>query len=305
MYRSAAPGASAGPTAGWRGLYNDTSPGRPSVIRRATMSKIDELLAIMARLRDPQDGCPWDREQTFASIVPHTLEEAYELAEAIERGDREELRAELGDLLFQVVFYSQLGREAGWFDFEEVVDGIVAKLVSRHPHVFGDASIGSAADQSRAWEEHKAAERARRSADGRVSALEGVPLPLPALTRAVKLQKRAARVGFDWADAGGVLAKIEEEARELRHELEQGAARARLTDEIGDLLFACANLARHAGVDAEGALRHANAKFERRFRGVEQLLSEEGREAQHATLEELDALWERVKAREREAHGCG
>jgi nucleoside triphosphate diphosphatase len=263
------------------------------------MTPIDRLLQIMARLRDPELGCPWDREQSYESILPHTIEEAYEVADAIERGDRDELRDELGDLLFQVVFYAQIAREEGAFEFADVVAGIADKLVRRHPHVFGGDRIGSAAEQTRAWEAHKAAERADRAEPGRPpSVLDGVPLALPALTRAGKLQKRAANVGFDWPQATEVLDKIEEEAGELRAEL-QDADRERLTEEIGDLLFACVNLSRHLEIDPETALRVANRKFEQRFRQIEALVAEQGRAPAELELAELDALWEQVKRHER------
>ena len=227
------------------------------------------LLQIMRRLRDPAGGCPWDREQTFASIAPYTIEEAYEVAEAIARGEPAALEAELGDLLFQVVFHAQLGSERQWFDFASIADSIARKLTERHPHVFADARIESAADQNRAWEEHKARERAARGEAA--GELADVPLALPALARAAKLGKRAGRVGFDWPDASGVRAKIDEELRET--EEASGAARA---EEIGDLLFATANWSRHLGVDPEEALRLANAKFERRFRAMEHLAWEGG-----------------------------
>jgi nucleoside triphosphate diphosphatase len=264
------------------------------------MSKLDELLAIMARLRDPEKGCPWDREQTFASIVPYTIEEAYEVAETIEQGTLQDLPDELGDLLFQVVFFAQMAREAGRFDFEDVVAGVVEKMIRRHPHVFGDARIDSAAAQSLAWERHKAHERRAKAAGGErhPSLLDGIGLAMPALTRAVKLQKRAARAGFDWPAIGPVLAKLREETEELQAEMTQGSETMRVADEIGDLLFTCANLARHAGIDPEGALRRANAKFERRFRRMEAFLAVEGRKAEEVSLDELDGLWERAKSEE-------
>ena len=265
------------------------------------MNAMDELLGIMARLRDPERGCPWDRAQTFASIVPHTLEEAYEVADAIERGDMRDLRDELGDLLFQVVFYARLAGETGAFDFEAVAAGIAAKLIRRHPHVFGGATVESAAAQSQVWEAHKAAERdARAAAENRaVSALDGVSRALPALTRAVKLQRRAARVGFDWTGPGPVLDKVQEELGELHAERARGTDTGRIAEEFGDLLFTCVNFARHLGIDPESALRHANAKFERRFRRVEALLAQQGLAPQASTLETMDALWERAKTEER------
>ncbi len=265
------------------------------------MSPILRLLDVMARLREPETGCPWDVEQTFDTIAPYTIEEAYEVADAIAEKDWTALREELGDLLFQVVFYAQMAREAGLFDFDAVTAAVADKMVRRHPHVFGDANVDSAAAQTREWEQHKAAERrAKAATEGRpASALDGVARGLPALTRAAKLQARAARVGFDWPDAVPVLDKIAEEIDEMRAELRAGAAPERLADELGDLLFACVNLARHAEVDAESAVRGANAKFERRFRRVEALLAERGRRPADSTLDEMDALWDQAKAEER------
>jgi ATP diphosphatase len=259
------------------------------------------LLGIMARLRDPKGGCPWDLEQSFATIAPHTIEEAYEVADAIERGDMAHLKDELGDLLFQVVFYAQMSREAGGFDFAEVADAISDKMVRRHPHVFGEAQVDGAAAQTVAWEAQKESERhAAASASGaRPSALDGVIAGLPALLRAVKLQKRAARVGFDWPEAVQVLDKIAEEVAEIRHEMTSGGGPDRLRDEVGDLLFAVVNLARHLDVDPEGALRGTNLKFERRFRRIEDLLAEAGRHAKDGSLDELEALWVRAKAEEK------
>ena len=267
------------------------------------MMEIDRLLEVMAKLRDPHAGCPWDRDQTFATIVPYTIEEAYEVAEAIEQGDMRELKDELGDLLFQVVFYAQMGREQGLFDFQGIAAGVADKMVRRHPHVFGDVTVDSAEAQTVAWEQHKATERRERlAARGapRGGVLDGVSRTLPGLTRAVKLQKRAARVGFDWNDASGVLDKVAEEADELRGALWQGAGREELIDELGDLLFTCANLARHLAVDPEAALRRANRKFERRFRRMEGLLAAQGRAPADVGLQELDRLWEEVKRSERE-----
>jgi len=255
---------------------------------------IARLLSIMARLRDPERGCPWDLEQSFATIAPHTVEEAYEVADAIERGDLPALKDELGDLLFQVAFHAQMAREAGAFDFDAVVESISNKMIARHPHVFGEAGVASAAAQTTAWEAHKAAERAARP--GPAGALDGVAAALPALTRAVKLQKRAARVGFDWPDAAGARDKIAEELAELTAEIDSGGQPDRVQDEAGDLLFACVNLARHLGVDPETALRHANRKFETRFRAVEAMLAADGRGPSEAGLDELEALWQRIKA---------
>ena len=252
---------------------------------------IARLLAIMARLRDRETGCPWDIEQDFDSIAPYTIEEAYEVADAIARADMDHLREELGDLLLQVVYHAQMASEAGHFDFAEVVRGISDKMVRRHPHVFGTESRDkSAADQTRDWERIKAAERSARAA----SALDGVAAGLPALTRAVKLQARAARVGFDWPDAAAVLDKIAEETAELVEAREAGDP-ARRTEEYGDLMFVMANLARHLDIDPEAALRAANAKFTRRFHAVEAGLAAEGRRPEEATLAEMDALWDRVK----------
>ncbi|MCA1939416.1 MAG: nucleoside triphosphate pyrophosphohydrolase [Caenispirillum bisanense] len=264
---------------------------------------IDDLLAIMARLRDPDGGCPWDLEQTFATIAPYTLEEAYEVADAIERGAMAELQDELGDLLLQVVFHSRMAEEAGHFAFADVVGSICAKMLRRHPNVFGDAEVADAAAQTAAWEEQKARERAAKAAAeasdgdaGRHSVLDGLPVALPALVRAVKIQKRVGRVGFDWPDAAQVIDKIEEELEEVRVELDAPEQDpARVEEEIGDLLFAVANLARKTGVDAESALRAANAKFERRFRAVEDLLEKQGKSPENSTLDEMEALWGRVK----------
>ncbi len=256
---------------------------------------IDALLALMARLRDPENGCPWDRQQTCATIVPHTIEEAYEVADAIAREDWVELRSELGDLLFQVVFYAQIAREEGRFDFADVTRGIVEKMTRRHPHVFGDEHYASAAEQTAAWERIKSAEKASPQPAG---ALDGIPLALPALARAVKLQKKAARVGFDWGAVEPVLAKIQEEIGEIRHEIAVQAGPERLADELGDVLFAVANLARHLKLDPEAALRGTNAKFERRFRRIEQWLAEQGHTPTDSTLTEMDALWEQAKREE-------
>lgn len=265
------------------------------------MTELDRLLEVMARLRDPHTGCPWDRDQTFATIVPYTIEEAYEVAEAIEQGDMQELKDELGDLLFQVVFYAQMAREEGLFDFRGIAAAVADKMVRRHPHVFGDVKVDSAEAQTVAWEQQKAAERrerlaARGAAGGGV--LDGVSRTLPALTRAVKLQKRAARAGFDWDEASGVLKKVVEEADELHRALQEAAGRQVLAEELGDLLFTCANLARHLAIDPEAALRGANRKFERRFRQMEGLLAAQGRAPAEVGLQELDRLWEEVKRSE-------
>jgi nucleoside triphosphate diphosphatase len=262
---------------------------------------MDRLIELMARLRDPNGGCPWDLEQDFATIAPHTIEEAYEVADAIERGDMAGLKDELGDLLFQTVFYAQMAKERGAFDFDAIAEAITEKMIRRHPHVFGTVSVETAEAQTRAWEAHKEAERrARAAAEGRTpSALDGVTGGLPALTRAVKLQKRAARVGFDWRAAEEVLAKIEEEMAEVRAELSAGAGRDRLASELGDLLFTVVNLARHLELDPETALRHANAKFERRFRAVEERLAATERPVGQASLEDMEDAWTAVKHSER------
>lgn len=255
---------------------------------------IERLLQVMERLRHPEQGCPWDREQTFATIAPYTLEEAYEVADAIAREDMAELREELGDLLFQVVFHAQMAREAGQFDFDDVVHAIVDKMTRRHPHVFADTQVADAAEQTRHWEIQKARERAAKSQQ-EPSVLDGVAVALPALTRAEKLQKRAARVGFDWPDVAGVLEKVQEELVEVEAELASGTVPTAVAEEIGDLLFAVVNLARHAGVEAETALRDANLKFERRFRAVEQTLSAQGKTLEQASLAEMDEVWDRLK----------
>jgi MazG family protein len=246
----------------------------------------------MAALRDPECGCPWDREQDWATIAPHTIEEAYELADAIERGDTGHVRDELGDLLFQVVFQARIAEERGLFDFDEVAAAISDKLERRHPHVFGAATVNSAAEQTVAWEQHKAAER--QAAGGATGTLDGIALGLPALTRAAKLGRRAAGVRFDWSRAADVLGKIEEECAELRDALAAGN-QAAVAEELGDLLFSAAQFARHAGTDPEAALRSANAKFERRFRHMEAMLAERGRSPGDAGREELEALWARAK----------
>ena len=259
---------------------------------------LDDLLAIMAQLRDPQRGCPWDVQQDFASVAPYTIEEAYEVADAIDRGDFDDLRDELGDLLLQVVFHAQMAQERGLFGFAEVAHAISAKLVRRHPHVFGDVRYADAAAQKQAWEELKAAERAARGEAHDASALAGVSRGLPEWKRATKLQQRAATVGFDWPDHRPVLDKLAEEIEEVRVEFDAGADPARLEDEIGDVLFVAANLARHAGVDFSRALRHANAKFERRFRRMEQLAADAGGTLAAHDLAAQEALWQRAKQEE-------
>lgn len=256
------------------------------------MKGMQRLLDIMAKLRDPERGCPWDKQQTFKSIAPYTVEEAYEVADAIEREDHIALREELGDLLLQVVYHARMAEEQGLFAFEDVAAGIGDKLVARHPHVFGDGQIKDAEHQTLDCETRKAEERAARSEAG---ALDGVAAGLPGLTRAEKLQKRAARVGFDWAELPPVFAKLREEITELEHEMETGAPRARLEDELGDVLFAVANMARKLGVDPEQALRGTNRKFERRFRHMEKRLRERGLRPGEVSLEEMDSYWDEAK----------
>ena len=256
---------------------------------------MDHLLAIMARLRDPNGGCPWDLEQNFATIAPYTIEEAYEVADAISKGDMRELRDELGDLLLQVVFHAQMASEAGSFTFEDVVKSISEKMIRRHPHVFGDAEIKTAAAQTEHWEAIKAAERAEKK---RERTLDNIPLALPALTRAQKLQARAARVGFDWPEVSGVIAKIREELMEVEQAM-IAEDKAAIADELGDLLFAVTNLARFTGHDAETALRGTNDKFTRRFTYVEDGLAARGKAITDATLNEMGALWDEAKRKEK------
>ena len=257
------------------------------------------LLAVMAWLRDRRHGCPWDIEQTFRTIAPYTIEEAYEVADAIDRDDLGALKEELGDLLLQVVYHAQMAHESGAFGFADVASAIADKMVDRHPPVFGDARVATAEAQTMSWEARKAIERAAKRAGAEpAGALDGVARALPALLRAEKIQKRAARVGFDWKQTGLVIDKIEEELGELRAELEAGDVdQARLTDELGDVLFAVANLARHCKIDPEAALRATNDKFERRFRHIERRLAEAGRKPADATLEEMEALWQEAKTR--------
>jgi ATP diphosphatase len=269
-------------------------------------SGIQRLLAIMARLRDPQGGCPWDQQQTFATIAAYTIEEAYEVVDAIDRGDFDDLRDELGDLLLQVVFHARMAEEAGHFAFADVVDAICGKMERRHPHVFADAHVEGVEAQARDWELHKRREREARGVAGDISALAGIARGMPEWQRALKLQKRAATVGFDWPGPAPVIAKLHEEIEEVRVEFAAVAAapadaamHARLEDEIGDLLFVCANLARHAKVDPGAAMRRANAKFERRFRRMEQMATVDGTQLSSMTLEEQDRYWNRAKAEEK------
>lgn len=275
-------------------------------------SAIDRLLNVMARLRDPNGGCPWDIEQTFETIAPYTIEEAYEVEDAVIRDDMLDLKEELGDLLLQVVYHSQMASEepdAGRrFVFEDVAAGIAEKMIRRHPHVFGDATVESAAAQTRAWEDVKVEERRlkgkaepaeRVEPAKRESLLDDVPLGLPALTRAEKLQKRAARGGFDWPETLQVLAKLDEELGELRAELGAGATPDRVEDELGDVLFTIVNLARHLKIAPEAALRRTNRKFEKRFRAIEQALLKDGRVMNETPLDELEDLWQAAKGVER------
>jgi MazG family protein len=251
-----------------------------------------QLLEVMAQLRDPRSGCPWDLAQDFASIVPYTLEEAFEVADAIERGEPAAIRDELGDLLFQVVFHARLGEERGWFDFAAVAAGIADKLRRRHPHVFADATRADAATQGVEWERIKAAERGAAGARG---ALDGIARALPALSRAAKLGRRAGRVGFDWPDAAGVRDKVREELAEVDEVLASGAASQRRAEELGDLLFAVANWSRHLGVDAEEALRAANHKFERRFAVMEALARSRGLDLAGLSAADWEGLWQEAK----------
>lgn len=264
----------------------DTAPGLP------------RLLEIMRRLRDPDTGCPWDIEQDFASIAPYTIEEAYEVADAIERAAWDELRSELGDLLLQTVYHTQMAQEAGLFDFHAVADTVAQKMIDRHPHVFGDENRDkSAAQQTKDWETLKARERAAKAQTG---VLDDVALNLPGLTRAVKLQKRAARVGFDWPHTDQVLDKLVEESKELV-EARDSLTQTEVAEEMGDILFVMANLARHLGVEPEEALRATNAKFTRRFRAIEAELHAQGKRPEESSLEEMDAIWDAVKIAERKA----
>lgn len=261
------------------------------------LASIDRLIDIMARLRTPETGCPWDLEQSFATIAPYTIEEAYEVADAIAQGNLVSLKEELGDLLFQVVFHARMAEEQGAFEFKDVVDALSDKMIARHPHVFGARVIETAEQQTQNWEAMKAQERASKRADD-PSLLADIPLALPALMRAEKLTKRAARVGFDWPNLDDVFAKLEEEIGETREAIVEGD-QAHIEEEIGDVLFVLANLARKAKVDPEVALRSANAKFERRFRWIEEALKREGKSPDTSSLEEMDGLWNLAKRHER------
>jgi MazG family protein len=263
---------------------------------------LDDLLRVMARLRDPETGCPWDVEQSFETIAPYTIEEAYEVGDAITRGDLEALKDELGDLLLQVVYHAQMASEQSRFDFDDVTDAITRKMIRRHPHVFKDPSLRDEFLTTDLWQRIKDEEKAERNPKDTPSRLDDVALALPALTRAVKLQNRAAKVGFDWPSLVPVLAKAEEEIAELKAAIEETPTNdkpaKRVTEEFGDLLFVMANIARHLGVDPEAALRDANAKFVRRFQSIEAALAVEGRKPEDATLEEMDQLWDEAKATE-------
>jgi len=253
-----------------------------------------KLLDIMTALRNPQSGCPWDIKQTFKTIIPYTLEEAYEVADAIESGDMQELKSELGDLLFQVVFYAQMAKEQGDFEFADVVETVSEKLIRRHPHVFAGVDCKDEAELHEAWEKSKAVERDKQADINKASILDGVAKALPSLKRAQKLQKRAAREGFDWPEIEPVLEKIEEEIQELRHAMQQNNQTS-IFEETGDILFSCVNLARHLGVDAEESLRGCNQKFEQRFSYIEKSLNKAGRSFQSCTITELENLWQEAK----------
>ena len=259
---------------------------------------IRRLIEIMAALRDKDTGCPWDQVQTFATIAPYTIEEAYEVADAIERDDLNDLRDELGDLLLQVVYHARMAEEIGAFAFGDVVQAITGKMIRRHPHVFGDADARTAGISERRWDEAKAVEKQAKRGGAAASLLDDVAANLPGLTQAMKLQRRAAAVGFDWEGPGGVLAKLREETAEIGTEMETGGPAERIADEIGDLLFTAVNLARHCSVDPDAALRHANAKFRRRFQHIESALAAAGRRPQDATLDEMETLWISAKTKE-------
>jgi len=265
------------------------------------MQSMQQLLDIMRALRDPDSGCPWDRQQNFQSLIPYTIEEAYEVADAIERNNYDDIKSELGDLLFQIVFYSQLATEQQAFDFNEVAQSISEKLLRRHPHVFADANIANAEEQTKEWEKLKQQERVAKAAKSSslLSHLDDVSRTLPSLMRAEKLQKRAAREGFDWPSVKGVMAKVYEELEEVQQEIDaKKQEHEKLEDEIGDLFFSCINLSRHVGVDAEQSLRKANLKFERRFRALENEASNKGLQVNQMNVDELEDLWQEVKKQE-------
>jgi len=268
-----------------------------------TNNEITDLITIMKRLRDPEAGCPWDIQQDFATIAPHTIEEAYEVAEAIDKNDMPHLKDELGDLLFQVVFHAQMASEKDYFDFSDVVKSSCEKMTRRHPHIFGNSDYRSAEEQTEAWENQKAEERQQK--DHQTSIIDGVTSGLPAFSRAVKLQNRAARVGFDWPDTSQVLNKLNEEMTELSHELIQNNKghdnKGEIFEEFGDMMFVYANLARHLNIDPEAALRSANHKFERRFKAVEHSAKEQNKSLKSMTLDEMGQLWDEVKLREKAA----
>lgn len=260
------------------------------------MPAVQRLITIMKTLRDPQNGCPWDREQTYATIAPYTLEETYEVLDAISREDFDDLRGELGDLLFQVVFYAQMADEEGRFNFDDVCNAISDKLERRHPHIFGDVKVSGSQEVLANWEQIKTSERAEKAQH---SALDDIPRAMPALMRAHKIQKRCSTVGFDWHTLGPVLDKVYEEIDEVMHEAKQAVIdQQKLEEEMGDLLFATVNLSRHLGSKAEVALQKANDKFERRFRQVEQIIASQGLEMQDATLDQMEAAWQQIKLQE-------
>ena len=262
---------------------------------------VDRLTEVMARLRNPDGGCPWDLEQNFKTIAPYTLEETYEVVEAIERDDPKAMKDELGDLLFQIVFHAQMGKEASLFDLDQIANHVAEKMIERHPHVFGDRNANNAETVLANWENDKAKKREAAAGGKPLSALDGVTSTLPGLTHAVKLQNRAARVGFDWTDARDIIAKIREETAEVEAEIGKPDNFDAMEDEMGDLFFVVANLARRLKIDPETALRRANRKFETRFRGIETRLAAKGRDIKDATLDEMEALWNEVKADEKAA----
>lgn len=265
------------------------------------MPPIKKLIEIMRALRDPKSGCPWDLEQDFQSLIPYTLEEAYEVADAIERSNLDDIKSELGDLLFQIIFYSQLAKEQDAFDFNDVAQAISDKLIRRHPHVFADAKVKNAVEQTQEWEKIKQQEREAKAKKNTsyLSVLDDVSRTLPSLMRSEKLQKRAAKEGFDWPDIKGVLKKVHEELDEVQHELDAKVQdREKIEDEIGDLFFSCINLSRHAGLDAEQCVRKANLKFERRFRALEDIVRNSKKQINDMTVGELEDLWKEVKKQE-------